>query len=187
MSLVSRAAASWRPMGVSMIPGVTEQMRAPIWPKAYGFPADQPVHAAFRPRVGHAGILDLGPDRVPERLEKVGGQRVVEHGVGREVVRPQGEQRGDRREADHRGPRLRQGTTRVDEQRGADEIDCHDPPPVRHGRRDAGGVGDGAQRAELRGPGDQAGDAGGILDVEDEGLDLGPRLRRRQAVRLGRE
>ena len=33
ISLVSRASASWRPMGVSIIPGVTEQMRAPTRPK----------------------------------------------------------------------------------------------------------------------------------------------------------
>ena len=33
MALVSRASASWRPIGVSIMPGVTEQMRAPTFPK----------------------------------------------------------------------------------------------------------------------------------------------------------
>ena len=33
MALVSRASASWRPIGVSIMPGVTEQIRAPTWPK----------------------------------------------------------------------------------------------------------------------------------------------------------
>ena len=33
MAMTSWASASWRPMGVSMMPGVTEQMRAPARPK----------------------------------------------------------------------------------------------------------------------------------------------------------
>ena len=68
---------------------------------------------------------------------------------------------------------------------GPDEIDGEDLPPVRHGRRQAGGVRHGAQRAELRHPGRQAGDPPGILHVEDEGLQLGSVAGGRQHVRLG--
>ena len=62
------------------------------------------MHAALRPGVGHAGILDLRPDGVADLLEEIGGQRIVEHGIGRQVVRLQREQGGHRGEADDGGP-----------------------------------------------------------------------------------
>ena len=116
------------------------------------------MDAAFRPRVGHARILDLGHGLV-ELVQEPGGQWIVEHGVGRHIVRSQREERRHGAEADDGRPLRRQRQAGVDEQRGADEVDGQDLPPVRHGGRHAGSMGDGPQRAELCGPGHEAADA----------------------------
>ena len=58
------------------------------------------------------------------------------------------------------------------DQRGAHEIDPDDAAPVGHGRGDAGGVGDGAERPGGRDPVGEATEPVLVGDVEREGLDL---------------
>jgi len=56
---------------------------------------------------------------------------------------------------------------------GLDHLDGEDASPLRHGRRDAGGVSDGAKRTELRDPRGQPIQSISVGDVEDERLDGG--------------
>ena len=85
--------------------------------EAHRFAPDQPVHATLAPRVGHAGVLDLGTDRLTDPLEEAVREGIVENGVRREVPLVEREQRGYRREADDRCVGHCEHSARLDESR----------------------------------------------------------------------
>ncbi len=114
------------------------------------FALHEPVDTPLGPDVGHARVLDLGSQRRVQPIEEAWVEGIVERGIDGRIDVDGREQRRHRREAHDGGVRARERKERVDEHGGADEVDGHHRAPVRHRRRDAGGVDDRVQGAQLR-------------------------------------
>src|SRR5690348_5079003 len=100
------------------------------------------MYASLRPAVTDPGIIELGAHSPSNVIEEVRVERRVQR-----LVRPPGdladrEVRRHRREADEGRALADHRTERIDKQRRVDQVDRKDAPPIRHRRRDAGGVGD---------------------------------------------
>jgi hypothetical protein len=112
----------------------------------------------------------VGPDSVVHPIEEPRFERSVQDGVDQRVglACEEGCHRG---EAHHRRALGDKRTQRVGQHRRADEVHGEDAPPVGHGGRDPGCVGDGSERTEVGDPRGESSEALSIRDVEDEGFD----------------
>jgi hypothetical protein len=118
-----------------------------------------------------------------DAVEEALVERCVERGVGGRDGLGDPQYRCHRGEEHGRGAGGGERAERLGQQRGPDEVDGEDPPPVGHGWGNAGRVGHGAERAELADAGGEAALAVAVGDVEDERFNVaGARRGRRQSA-----
>ena len=170
------ARTRWRPIGVSIVPGDTEQIRAPAPTERPRLACHQATDAAFGPAVGDAGILAGRAQGRPVVVEEGGGERLVDDPVDGRIGLARHELGRHRGHADHRRPGRGEGTEGLDQEGGTHQVDGEDPVPRRPwwGRC--------RRRATTRcsvpwaraDPG-QVGDGGGIGDVAGDRLAAGAR------------